>query len=121
MEMKEACTRLGKVFNRMSSRLNVFETYEMIVRLQLNAEWNEVATEKMKASLERCKQKLEPFLSGSDGEGRTIRDQDETIERRNKYKLKTHPELAESYAMASADIYCTTQKVKRKVRYNTIH
>jgi hypothetical protein len=79
MEMKEATMLLGKVFKRLNNSLNPFETYEMIIHLQMNEEWNQIASEKMKESLERCKKKLEPFLSGSDGDGRTEKDQAKTI------------------------------------------
>jgi hypothetical protein len=120
MEMKEATMLLGKVFKRLNNSLNPFETYEMIIHLQMNEEWNQIASEKMKESLERCKKKLEPFLSGSDGDGRTEKDQAKTIERRNAAHLKSKPELAERYAMAAADIFCT-KKVKKSVEYNTIH
>lgn len=121
MEMKEACLKLGKIFKRMSSRLDPFETYKMIVSLKLDEDWNSVASDKMKASLEQCKIKLEPFLSGSDGNGRTAADQAKTVERRNEKRLKMFPQVAEAYAMAKADIFCTTQKVKKSVEYNTIH
>lgn len=105
MERKEACDKLGKIFLRMGRRMDPFETYRMIVDLTINQEWQEIATEKMKKELNKQKEKLEEFLKGSDGDGRTEEDQKKTVKRRNQKILQQHPEIKEQLAMAKADIY----------------
>jgi hypothetical protein len=92
----------------------------MIVNLQTNAEWLEAATEKMVASLEKCRQTLEPFLAGSDGDGRTEADQKKTVKNREAKMMAEYPELKEARAMAKSDIYCR-KKFKSSVEYNTLH
>lgn len=105
MERKEACNRLGKIFQRMSRRMDPFETYRMIINLKIDEEWQEIATEKMKKALDENGKKLERFLQGSDGDGRTEKDQRKTVQNRNTKILNEHPEIKERIAMARTDMF----------------